>query len=374
MAVYKLYPNQDAFLASEKPKNNTGFDEILEISSYPTGSVGQASRALVRFKSSEITTVVNNTIGSSNFPWSASLDLNIASALENATTQSVYCYPVYSSWDGGTGKYGDNVTSASTDKTGCSWRFRQAEETNAWLTSSFPANVTASFNSTHPGGGTWYTGSGGVNLEATQSLGYNADFDLDLDVTNAVKLHYSGTIDNNGFIVKLQDSLEFNMSSSIRNTYFSSNTNTIYPPALVFKWDDSSYDHGSLGVLSSSNAVVNITNNKGEYTDEGKTRFRLLARPVNPVRTFTTGSIYKVNHALPSASYYAIQDAYTEELEIPFDTSFTKISCDSSGPYFDIYMSGLQPERYYKVIIKSTLDGTTSVIDNDNIFKVVRNG
>ena len=373
MAVYKLYPNQDAFLASEKPKNNTGFDEILEISSYPTSSVGQSSRALVRFKTSEITSVVNTTIAAGN--WKSNLELNIASALENPTTQSVFCYPVYQSWDGGTGKYGDNITSASTDKTGCSWTFRQAEETNAWLTGSFPAYVTASFPATLKGGGTWYTGStGGIDLEATQSYGYNADFDLDLDVTNAVKLHYSGTIDNNGFIVKLQDGLEFAMSSSIRNRYFSSNTNTIYPPALCFKWDDSSYDHGTLGVLSSSNAVINITNNKGEYTDEGKTRFRLLARPTNPVRVFTTGSIYKTNHALPSASYYAIQDAYTEELEIPFDTNYTKISCDSSGPYFDIYMNGLQPERYYKVIIKSNLDGTTSVIDNENIFKVVRNG
>ena len=61
-------------------------------------------------------------------------------------------------------------------------------------------------------------------------------------------------------------------------------------------------------------------------------------------------------------------------MEIPFDTAFTKISCDSTGPYFDVYMSGLQPERYYKILIKSTLDGTTSVFDDDNIFKVVRNG
>ena len=61
-------------------------------------------------------------------------------------------------------------------------------------------------------------------------------------------------------------------------------------------------------------------------------------------------------------------------MEIPFDTSFTKISCDSTGPFFDVHMNGLQPERYYKILIKSTLDGTTAVFDNDNVFKVVRNG
>jgi hypothetical protein len=59
---------------------------------------------------------------------------------------------------------------------------------------------------------------------------------------------------------------------------------------------------------------------------------------------------------------------------VDFDDNFTKISCDEKGNYFDIYMSGLQPERYYRILIKSVIDGTTAVIDNNNIFKVVRNG
>ena len=36
-------------------------------------------------------------------------------------------------------------------------------------------------------------------------------------------------------------------------------------------------------------------------------------------------------------------------------------------------MDGLQPERYYRILIKSELDGST-VIDDSNIFKVVRHG
>ena len=58
----------------------------------------------------------------------------------------------------------------------------------------------------------------------------------------------------------------------------------------------------------------------------------------------------------------------------PFDTSFTKISCDANGPYFDVYMDGLQPERFYRVLVKTELDGSTVVVDTDNTFKVVRNG
>jgi hypothetical protein len=48
---------------------------------------------------------------------------------------------------------------------------------------------------------------------------------------------------------------------------------------------------------------------------------------------------------------------------VDFDTNFTKISCDSTGPYFDVYMDGLQPERYYRILIKTTLDGSTTVVD-----------
>jgi hypothetical protein len=37
-------------------------------------------------------------------------------------------------------------------------------------------------------------------------------------------------------------------------------------------------------------------------------------------------------------------------------------------------MNGLQPERYYRLLIKTTIDGSTSVLDDGITFKVVRNG
>ena len=84
--------------------------------------------------------------------------------------------------------------------------------------------------------------------------------------------------------------------------------------------------------------------------------------------------MFLTNNVLPSASYWGLRDENTEEMVVDFNTDFTKISCDSSGPFFDIYMDGLQPERYYRVLIKTELDGSTVVVDNKNIFKVVRNG
>jgi hypothetical protein len=34
-------------------------------------------------------------------------------------------------------------------------------------------------------------------------------------------------------------------------------------------------------------------------------------------------------------------------------------------------MNGLEPERYYTILIKTVLDGTTKVFDEDIMFKVV---
>jgi hypothetical protein len=34
-------------------------------------------------------------------------------------------------------------------------------------------------------------------------------------------------------------------------------------------------------------------------------------------------------------------------------------------------MNGLEPERYYAVLIKTTIDGSTIIFDDDYYFKVV---
>lgn len=370
MAVYKIFPEKDAFIHSASTTANTGKDEILEINGYPnTSGTGITSRTLIQFSSTEIDSVINNEIGNTNF--TSSIKLYLAEAGELPIGYSIYGYPVYSTaaeWDNGKGKYGD----LPTDRSGVSWRYLQAERTNAWVT-SYPTGVTGSFVSGVPAGGSWYTSSNGENVESVQTHGLDSKHDLTLDVSTAVKQIYNDTLANRGFILKLSNDLEFNTTSSIKLRYFSVDTNTIYPPCLEFAWDDSSYNPGSLSELSTDIATIGIKNNKGKYIDSGKQRFRLTARPKYPTRTFTTSSAYLTNYALPTASYWGLKDENTEEMVIDYNTFGTKVSCDSSGPYFDIYMGGLQPERYYRILIKSTINGSTVVIDDNNIFKVVRN-
>jgi hypothetical protein len=330
MAVYIIFPEKDTFISSEVPTGNAGKDEIVEIGGYTNAAgIGETSRVLVQYSTSAIQDVIANKIGISTY--SASINLYLADAYEIPVNYTLYAYPVYGSWDNGVGKFGDTPVNTS----GVSWQYKLAGEAEAWATTGFAVNTTGSFSvDSTAGGGNWYTGSNGVDLEFTQSYTLNSTNDININVTRA----------------------------------------TIYPPFLQFKWDDSVYSTGSLSVLSNSTSTVTITNNKGKYPDVGKQRFRISAKPKYPIRSFTTSSIYLTNYALPSGSYWGLRDENTEEMVVDFDTDFTKISCDSTGPFFDVYMDGLQPERYYRILVKTELDGSTTVVDNQNIFKVVRNG
>lgn len=369
MAVYRIFPENDTFISTEDVIGNAGKDEIIEIGGYPSlSAIGQTNRLLLKYSTSEIQEVIANKVGLLNY--SASLKVYLAEAYEVPVNYTIYGYPIYGNWDNGVGKFGDSPT----NDTGVSWKNRQAGQTNPWLVGAYPAGVTGSCTSPLTGGGNWYTSSLGVSMEFTQSHALNSTNDIDMDITKAVMQINNATLPNNGFILKLQDSLEYNTTSSIRLKYYSADTNTIYPPSLEIKWDDSVYSTGSLSVLSNNISVINLTNNKGKYVDTGKQRFRISAKPKYPIKTFTTSSAHLVNYALPPTSYWGLRDENTEEMVIDFDTTFTKVSCDDQGAFFDVYMDGLQPERYYRILVKTTLDGSTVVVDNQNIFKVVRNG
>ena len=126
-----------------------------------------------------------------------------------------------------------------------------------------------------------------------------------------------------------------------------------------------------LSEINTADLFVALDNNPGTFYSSSINRFRLNVREDFPVRTFQTASIFTTNNFLNSSSLYAVKDLDTDEYVVDFDTNFTKISCDSNGNYFDIYMNGLEPERYYKILIKTTISGSTIVKDDQYYFKVV---
>ena len=243
--------------------------------------------------------------------------------------------------------------------------------------------MTASYPSTNEGGGTWYTGSAlGLNITPTQSLNYSDDKDVNVNVTNTILNWYSQSkgltsdgFDNNGFIIKQSNNDEFVESQDyVTNLkYFSVDTHTIYPPQLEFKWIDYSFNTGSSTntIINTDKLIVSLGNNKGQYNQDSVQKFRIYSRPQYPTRVFQTSSLYTTNYYLPTASYYAIKDLDTNEFVIDFDTTYTQISADSESNFFTIYMNGLEPERYYQILVKTIIDGSTLILDDKNYFKVV---
>ena len=133
----------------------------------------------------------------------------------------------------------------------------------------------------------------------------------------------------------------------------------------------STFDIEQLNVINTPDIFMSLDNNQGVFYSESINNFRLNVRPEFPVRTFETSSIDTLNYALPSSSYYAIKDLDTNEFVVEFDKEFTQISCDPTGSFFKVYMNGLEPERYYQILVQTEIQGNTIVMDENYYFKVI---
>jgi hypothetical protein len=364
MAVYKIFPEKSNTIYSYYPTLNAGLDEILELSTfYTVTSTNEVSRILIKFPQDEINDVITNKVSGSTFD--SYLKMYLANASELPLDYTIYSYPISGSWNIGTGKLADSPI--TTD--GSSWTYRNQINGSTWFGVNFPAGNTGSYTGSNSGGGLWYTGS----YEATQSFIHTTSKDIELKVSNTVRAWSSSSISNQGFIIKHSSNIEFTTASKFETKYFSSNTHTIYPPCLEIRWNDSLYNTGSLSVITSDLIVASISNNQNEYQQDSVQRFRINVRDKYPARSFQTSSVYLNNKVLPITSYWSIKDLDTEEIIIDFDTSYTKISADSQGNYFDVYMNGLQPERYYQLLIKTVLaNREVLVLSQDYYFKVTR--
>jgi len=376
MAVYKIFPEKDATIYSLFPTMNTGLDEILDLTNlnFAISSSAQVARFLIKFNQDDITNTLNNLVSGSD--WSANLNLYIATAQSINTDYYLEVFPVYGSWGMGTGQYLDNPISTN----GVSWLYQNYSQGTSWPTVSWITEpyISMSYQSNNKGGGAWYTGSTtGITLPVTQSFNYRSDKDLNVNVKDIVEHWYSGSdFTNEGFIIKWEDTIEWNSAKAVQPVlqYYSVDTNTIYPPVLNFKWDDSTWNTGSSisTVVNTDTVYVSIPENQGFFYSESIQRFRIDCRPKYPEIIFQTASLYTTNYYLPSGSaWYAVKDLDTNEYVIPFDDNYTKMSADEISNYFFLYMNGLQPERYYTILIKYAISGSTFVQDSDYNFKVI---
>jgi hypothetical protein len=370
MAVYKIFPSQDTTLYSGYPLMNTGLDSILEISNtLNLGGSPTVARYLIQFDNDEIQDIINNKINGDLFD--VYLKNFISTAQGISTDTSLEIYPIAQSWNNGTGYYLDSPQNT----TGASWYYSNPSGSTIWSPSGSTGgySYTSSFNLNYsgPGGGNWFLTS---SLTCTQSFELRSVKDLEVKVDNIVTPWYSSSIPNYGFIIKLDNNFEFNSSSISQPIlkYYSVDTNTIYPPQLEFRWRDySSITIPLSSIINTPDLKLSLSENPEAFYPDSVNRFYVNVSPLYPARVYQTSSLFTNLKYLPTSSYYAVKDLATNEFVINFDEQYTQISANSKGNYFDIYMSGLEPERYYKILIKTIIDGSTLIFDDNDYFKVI---
>jgi len=365
---------------------NTGQDEVLEINKVVNddGTIANVSRILIDFDY----TYISESIQNNRIPSTAKYYLNLfdATSEEVEAEQNIFAYMVSGSdWKQGSGKLDHNPVTQN----GVSYQYRDHENETPWVTGSVLTD-----------GGSWWTGSQGSQYKVSSSYQLTFDKkDLRIDVTDLVKNHLysSSAFPNRGFLVKRESlytgSRDFSFNPGSDTTkdessttrlgnlqYFSRETHTIYPPKLEVMWDDSSWSTGSLSPLTSTNLErlkVYFQNLRTEYKEGSKTKLRIVGRELYPTTTFAATPAELTIKYLPSASaFYSVLDAETEEVIIPFGTG-SKISCDSTSNYFNLWMNGLQAERNYRFCIKivsgsGTTDEQENYYDDEFDFRVVR--
>ena len=380
--MYRIYyAEKDATLYEKFPEQNTGIDQILEISKIASGSqlngIVQGnttnSRILIDF-GTEITSLSQSIVDgeipalNKNNVKSGSVFLNLraANASDLLQTYSIFAFPVSESWTNGGGNYSDTPIQTF----GCSWYYRDSkDEATEWATGS-AESVTDGVGATETEGGGTYT----TTVQASQTF-TNESPDIRMDVTDIVKGWVEGDRPNHGFILKRRRTDE--ISGAIQGTlqFFSRETHTIYVPRLEVCFDDSAIG-SSDNVITSNLYVPYIKNIKSKYTRDEIARFQIGVRPEFPAKTFQTSSFFFTDNQLPVSSSYEIYDAETEEIlmkdEKLFGNSKTKISTNvADGSFFDIRMDSFFPERYYRIRLKCRRSNDTQVF-SDFYFRVVR--
>ena len=272
-------------------------------------------------------------------------------------------YTLFQSRNLGIWESEENIGTRFDDITtdGCSWETRKTNIN--WLVGSASLESSGSFNGK---GGMWFTGS-----SATQSFSYESA-DIVMDVTTAMNSWISGSLPNEGFIIKHDSEKENDTIDYGQLKFFSKETNTIYQPKIRIGWDDSIFVTGSLTALEADDINVTFKRLKTRYKRGSKPEIRVFGREKYPLKTYTNQYAYTDVYYLPTSSCYQIKDIVTEEVVVPFG-DYTKLSCDANGNYFNLNLTNWEPNRNYYIEIKIDRDGVIEYFaDKDLTFTVER--
>ena len=348
---YFVTASKDSTIYLQQPGQNTGRDEILEISKIYYGNLKDIARSLIKFD----TAPLSESIASGEITMSsAEMLLTHCVGTEIPNEYTIYAYPISQSWDMGIGTRFDKI---STD--GVSWNSRKTS--TSWIIGSASLESSGSYNGK---GGVRYTGS-----SASQLFNYEST-DISMDVSQSISSWVEGDLPNEGFILKHDSAKENDTIDYGQLKFFSKETNTIYQPKLRIGWDDSSFITGSLTELTSDDIHVTFKRLKTRYKVGSKPEIRVFGREKYPLKTYANEYAYTDVYYLPTSSYYQVKDIVTDDVVVPFG-DYTKLSCDSNGNYFKLNLTNWEYNRDYYLEIKIDRDGVVEYfVDKDLTFTV----
>lgn len=354
MAVIKFLPKKDSTIYSFNPLQNSGLDEILSLIisngklSYDVG----ISRALLEFDNSEIISKYNSISSSKELY----LKVFTANEIELPSEYTLDIVNINDSWKNGYGRQ----NSLPITQDGVSWK--TIDNTSDWTirSGSYTSYSPNSYSSSY-----WKT-------DVTQSVtfGIYDEKNINTSVKNLFLQQISQSL-SGGYLIKFSPTQEQSSTINSELNFYSKDTHTIYSPLLELKFDDSVYSTtGSL--INVINYFTTLSNNNHILSTSNIERISILSRENFPQRTFSTGSLYTTQKYLPPTTYYAIKDFKTGQYVVDFDESYTKVSRDVEGNFFNLYLQNFEQNRYYSIDLKIVQDGRTIIHQDPFIFKTVK--
>jgi len=343
MSIKRYTANKDNTITNAFKENlitpatdsNMGASDILEVFSIygqaSTSSVERA-RSILEFDISQIS--ADRSSGKLPSSGSVNFVLRLSNAEHSFTTPSSFTLSVHalsSSWSEGIG-----LDMETYKDTGAS----------NWVSRSL---------------GTLWSTPGGDILEGEyfKDKAFDSGIeDLEVDVSNIVEAWLTGTLSNNGFLVKLSGSNEDGTleRSYYTKKFFARGSQYFFKrPTIEARWDSSSLDTGSLPdpYVRADEYIFKITNFKSSYKTYENITFKVNTRKKDWQPNIYTVASNTAPIDLVDESFYKIRRVADNYTVVDYSTgstpSYTKLSYNATGSYFDFDMSNLEPNYLYEI-------------------------
>jgi hypothetical protein len=323
--------------------SNMGESDILEVFSIYGQSAttsSEASRIMLEFPVSNILEARNKL----QIPASGSVQFilklsNVEHGMTTPRNFNLSVFPVSSSWREGRGL--DMETYSDTD-------------TVNWISSSFTSSWT------NPG-------SDFISSSEISQYFERGNEDLEIDVTSVVEQWLTGTLPNNGFLVKLPDLLENEPTSYYTKKFFARGSQFFFKrPYLEARFDDSIRDDRNYFFKSSSMAPPEDNVNKIYLYNRHRGSLVDLQTTGSIYCSIYSGTLGPAGLAIP-LSNTPLSAAFVEATRIRKGIYEAQIVVDTEAPYlYDVWHDG-NNLYYYTGSAFDVKDGNG---DNESDFQI----